>query len=123
MSTRGDKPRAAVATVMPIPPQRLDELYAVLSDSTRRRILRELADSDGSCAFGTLVSTLSDRSAAAAEHTTVESVRLRLHHVHLPKLVAADLVDWDHAVGRIERGEDWDDGLALLYTPAEGVVT
>lgn len=122
MSTRADNRAAVVYTTMTLSPDRLDELYAVLSDSIRRQILRRLVDHEGGYAFGALVSALSDwLDESSKDIRTLDSLRRRLHHVHLPKLADAGLVVWNRSVGRIERGADWDDGVSLLYSPPEMV--
>jgi hypothetical protein len=74
----------------------LDETFDALSDAKRRFVMRYL-DREGS----TSLSTLAERLAAEDDDTTTVSVThdqrrtatIRLHHVHLPKLETADLVE------------------------------
>ncbi|MFD1515350.1 helix-turn-helix domain-containing protein [Halomarina rubra] len=64
----------------------LDQFYAVLADGRRRRLLDHLA-SVGETTFDDLV------DAFAGEFPERERLANLLYHVHLPKLVAAGIVD------------------------------
>jgi hypothetical protein len=76
----------------------LDDYLRLLADERNRRLLRSLDESDDP------VSTASDDP----------QVRARLHHVHLPKLVEAGLVDWDPRNDVIVRGPAFDEIVPLL---------
>ncbi|WP_136717400.1 winged helix-turn-helix domain-containing protein [Halorientalis salina] len=73
-----------------------DAVFEALSDSTRRRVLRALDASGGSETVSGLARQLtilgSDDEPA---RLTAEQTLVSLLHVHLPKLRAAGLIDWD----------------------------
>lgn len=87
-----------------------------ISNVRRRRILRYLRDGDGRAALDDLVTTLTndDRSSrpnsadrARPDAETVEApmnertLRIRLHHVDLPALAEAGLVEYDRERRRV----------------------
>jgi predicted transcriptional regulator len=80
----------------------LDRVFDVLSRSTRRRVLRILVEpaprDRGEVALSSLVSEAED----------VESARLELTHVHLPKLDDAGIVEWDREAGTVARGPTFE---------------
>jgi len=72
----------------------LDELFEVLADEHRRRVLAYLADTDdGVAAFSELIEHVAADS--TGESTDKERVAVSLHHSHLPKLADASLVEYD----------------------------
>ena len=72
----------------------LDELFEVLADGHRRRVLAYLADTDdGVAAFSELIEHVAGDS--TGESTDKERVAVSLHHSHLPKLADASLVEYD----------------------------
>lgn len=72
-----------------------DEVLALLDDVHRRRLL---------------VSLLSEPSVEPAELVPGDAGELpmRLHHVHIPKLDDAGVVDWNRQRGVVTRGERFD---------------
>ena len=76
----------------------LDNYLRLLADEKNRRLLRSLYESDDP------VSMASDDP----------QVRARLHHINLPKLVDAGLVDWDPRDDVIVRGPAFDGIVPLL---------
>lgn len=67
---------------------------APLSDETRRHILRVLHENAGV----TPIECLAERLIADSEDldtTDTESLQVRLHHVHLPKLADYGFINWD----------------------------
>jgi hypothetical protein len=79
----------------------LDQLYTVLADGRRRRLLDHLARVDGT-SFEGLV------DAFTAEYPTRERFSNQLYHVHLPKLAAADLVSTDDERVRFDPPDGFD---------------
>ncbi|QLH81020.1 DUF7344 domain-containing protein [Halosimplex pelagicum] len=71
-----------------------DELFAVLSDSNRRFVLSHLAQRETPPALDPLAGALAEWN----DDLTREDARIALHHVHLPKLGDAGLVEYDETV-------------------------
>lgn len=76
----------------------VDELFDLLGNARRRFVLRYLGPTGSATNIDELARELADREADAAP---TERDRLRveqsLHHVHVPKLAAAGLVEFDGA--------------------------
>jgi len=83
-----------------------DEVFELLSDADRRCALAALRRADGAASLRELASA----TAALAEDCDREAVTddrrertaTALHHRHLPRLVEAEIVDYDPEAGRIE---------------------
>jgi hypothetical protein len=98
---------------------RLDETFSALADAGRRYLVRYL-DRNGS----TSLSTLGEHLAAERDETTLVSVTptqrrratVRLHHVHLPKLEAAGLVERSDVDDLVEPTDRLSYVLATLPT-------
>ncbi|UPV99114.1 hypothetical protein M0R88_11310 [Halorussus gelatinilyticus] len=73
----------------------LDELFEVLADGNRRRLLGYFDDNaDDVAAFSDLVEHVADESVAVSNDDH-KRVAVKLHHTHLPKLEDANLVEYD----------------------------
>ena len=76
-----------------------DELLDVLGHARRRAVLTVLADRSSSMGVEQLAHHVAAREReselAAVPDDAVEETHVTLHHVHLPKLDEADLVDHD----------------------------
>lgn len=83
-----------------------DQTFAALADTHRREILLALATR------GTDAPALDVLTAVSGADS--ESLRLSLHHTHLPKLADADLVEWDRDVLEVSRGPAFDDVAPVL---------
>ena len=74
----------------------LDEVFGALSSADRRFVLRYL-DGNGATTRSTLGDHLAaeryDTVPASVTHLQRREAAIRLHHVHIPKLAAANLVD------------------------------
>lgn len=76
-----------------------------LTDETRRRVVRNLRGETDVVS----VAELAERLAAPptesvrtdGESDALKTVRVRLHHIHLPKLADNDLVNWDRDAGTV----------------------
>ncbi|ESP89633.1 hypothetical protein [Candidatus Halobonum tyrrellensis] len=88
----------------------IDTLLTAMADPTRRRVLGRLEPLDAGRTLA--VDDLFDDGDDDAD-------RLRLRHVHLPKLAEADLVDWDREAARIGVGADFERALPLLRAARE----
>jgi hypothetical protein len=87
----------------------LDEMFRVLADEHRRRVLVALLDhnpqDDG------LVQVPEDLELDAAEQAQLQS---DMFHVHLPKLEQAEFIRWDREKHHVEKGPRFDAIRPLL---------
>lgn len=83
--------------------QSLDTVFALLRDRRRRAALHVLAARTAPVALADLAAAVAAREAADAD-----AVAEALHHVHLPKLADAGVVDYDEAdrIAALARTED-----------------
>lgn len=70
-----------------------DEIYAALARDERRELLRYLKDVQVA-QFEEVAQHLLKRENGSAEEKP-DAMRIRLHHVHLPKLVETGVLTWD----------------------------
>lgn len=75
--------------------RRTDDALAILADADRRAVLRALAAADEPVPVAALVDLLSTDDAPG------RAFQLRLHHVHLPKMVEAGIVEYDPDAGLV----------------------
>lgn len=85
---------------------RLDELFSVLSNRRRRRVLYSLVDSeDAVVECSQLVRRLADGpvtiGASEDDGSSEASVARDLYHVHLPRLEDAGIVEYDRRQGTV----------------------
>jgi len=89
----------AAAEPSDVDPPQLDTVFDVLSDERRRIILSTLIERDGPVALSDLVAQVRRRETEfdPGRGTTDERRRIAidLHHVQLPALLGARLVDYD----------------------------
>lgn len=79
----------------------LDELFYVLSNRIRRQLVVFLADCDGeSVGWDRTIAAMDERLTSLDR----ESLRIRLYHNHVPKLVATDVIGFDDGTRRIRSG-------------------
>ncbi|WP_123537505.1 DUF7344 domain-containing protein [Halosimplex salinum] len=82
-----------------------DERHRILASERRRAVLDALATGSGSTTLSALAAAVDaaendlDRAAATAR----DEIRVDLHHVHLPMLADAGLVDYDVETKRVDR--------------------
>lgn len=86
----------------------LDTVFRTMSHTVRRRILTAL-----------LTDNLRWKDEFESPEfrpadTEPESVRIDLHHVHLPKLDDAGFIDWDPEMGQVTRGTIFEEIRPLL---------
>lgn len=105
-------------------PRDLDEALSLLSHRYRRYCLRYLTTESSKASVSELVRYLRDREVAAEPTQSLaidqQHVRLRLHHIHLPKLAALGVVAFDSDAGRVADVDANADLLELLDA-VEGV--
>lgn len=84
-----------------MPDSTIDETLALLASRRRRLALRGLRGAEGDwVAAATLADYVAERSTDVGGGATRRTVRVALHHVELPKLADAGVVDYDRAAGR-----------------------
>ena len=83
----------------------LDTDFDLLRDARRRYLLYYLCEMYGNAAeleaVANAVYKYETAGTDAAEHSTRESVRIALHHIHLPLLADAGVVDYDTRQGTV----------------------
>jgi len=84
-----------------------NDVHTVLADPIRRAVLRELHDYGGVSSLSELVGTIRE-TADGGYGFAPHSVRVGLHHHHLPKMADAGFVEYRSVGGRVTltpRGE------------------
>jgi DNA-binding transcriptional ArsR family regulator len=71
---------------------RLDAVFDVLADARRRRVVRIVRDAADAWTVDALADALAAHESGRSD---LERLGLSLRHVHLPKLDAANVVDYD----------------------------
>lgn len=83
-----------------------DDVFDALAVTRRRAILTVLREHSAGIDVQTLARAVSSHEQETARESvsdsTVEQVHVTLHHVHLPKLDALDLVTYDHEERTVE---------------------
>ncbi len=84
----------------------IDGLFDMFANARRRMVLTELSNRQSDVAVETLARHVAAREADATvanvPESTVESVHVSLHHVHLPKLADAEFVEYDREDRSVE---------------------
>jgi len=77
--------------------------YELLANDRRRHTLDVLADRDLPLTLDEIAEAVAAREVDATDSRpgTLKDVKITLHHVHLPKLAEADVVDYDPTFHRI----------------------
>lgn len=89
-----DRRDAATGDLDALSATELDEFLALLAAAPRRRTIRALDRAGTWLSVESLVEAVV-AGEARPDAARRERVRLSLEHVHLPKLSAANVVDWD----------------------------
>jgi hypothetical protein len=96
------------STERPPAPLTTDRLLDTLANAYRRRVVRRLAEREGSVPLERLIDDLAaaqdDAGADADEGSDREAVRIALYHSHLPKLVDDGVVVFDREESAVEPG-------------------
>ena len=98
----------------------LDNTLHVLSDHLRREIIQILRETTGvEVGSGELLDELVRRTGL---ETPRDHVAIQLHHLHLPKLAAEDLIAYNQDTGHVRYRPDKEveavmDGIALEQSP------
>lgn len=91
------------------PTQTTDDVLRALTDERRQIALEYLRESDGPVELEDIAARVADRV-----DRDERVLRTDLHHVHLPVLDAAGLVEYD-AAGHVASLGDWTPGSDRLY--------
>lgn len=79
-----------------------DEFYRALANTSRRRVLFALLNTEEETLEG-LAELLYGWASTTDEPAEYDQIRTMLYHVHLPALDAADLVEFEAETGAVER--------------------
>ena len=89
-----------------------DEVFEMLQNERRRRILRYLLDADDVMTIGELAERIAavenDTSVAALNSTQRKRVYVALYQTHLPKMDDVGVIDYDRDRGRVRIAENAD---------------
>ena len=87
----------------------------LLTKQQRRRILRRVADTPDGATVDQLTQHLRGTDSRHPDgNGSVEHRGIELHHVHLPKLQDANVIEYDTSQGTVYRGREFQNVLALL---------
>lgn len=87
---------------------RIGRLFDALRTRERRRLVATLLDADLPAGEPVPVDALVPAAGDA------DSFRVALYHRHLPRLAAADYVEWDREAGLLRAGEAYDELAAFV---------
>lgn len=81
------------------------EIHDALSSPRRLHILRLLAEAGTSLTLANLAREIArieqDRSQVGVTAEQTKEMQISLHHIHIPRLIDADLVEYDKNKGRV----------------------
>ncbi|MDQ2054065.1 hypothetical protein [Halobellus sp. H-GB7] len=87
----------------------------LLTNQQRRQILRRVADTPDGTTVDQLTQHLRGADSLQPDgNGSVEHRSIELHHVHLPKLQDANVIEYDTSQGTVHRGREFQNVLALL---------
>lgn len=87
----------------------------LLTNQQRRQILRRVADTPDGTTVDQLTQHLRGSDSLQPDgNGSVEHRGIELHHVHLPKLQEANVIEYDTDQGTVHRGREFQDVLSLL---------
>ena len=100
LRTDDDSDASALADSVDGLPLSTDALFDKLASAERRRVLRRLRDSEfmmplADLAAGAVALEADEDPGVVTDDEALESAKIRLHHVHVPALADAGLVDYD----------------------------
>jgi len=79
------------------------EYYRLMAVRRRRTTLAALAELGAPVDLDELATAVSkrERESPAADEATIDRIAVRLHHLHLPKMDALGVLDYDHNANRV----------------------
>ena len=123
-STDGDSPPdSSIHGLEDLPSLPLDQVFEVLKNERRRRVLEQLSESDDTLDLGTLAEEIAalenDKDVRQITSTERKRVYVGLYQCHLPKMDELGVVSFEKSRGTIEAGPHIDAVLRYLETPAQ----
>jgi hypothetical protein len=87
-------------------------LFELLANRQRRRLLFLLCDAESvevpdGLQARSATATTNGGTTTPPNHTAPDDLTVELHHTHLPKLAAADLIEWDQSGDVVRRGPEF----------------
>lgn len=96
-----------------------DEVFDAMADQQRRELLVGLLHEDPQPVpqlsgvareiLGAHDTVLSEYLSDVQEIADAKKTDIRTHHVHLPKLVTYNYIEWNRETGLVTKGADFDD--------------
>ena len=87
----------------------------LLTNQQRRQILHRVADTPDGTTVDQLKQLLRGSDSLQTDgNGSVEHRGIELHHVHLPKLQDANVIEYDTSQGTVHRGREFQNVLRLL---------
>jgi len=87
----------------------------LLTNQQRQQILRQVADTPDGTTVDQLTQHLRGADSLQPDgNGSVDHRGIELHHIHLPKLQEANVIEYDTDHGTVHRGREFQDVLALL---------
>ena len=98
-----------------------EAVFTLLSDRRRRNTVDVLSDQETAVTLRKLVDSVAVRETETDDvpDATIDAVATSLHHVHLPKLDEADVVDYDHET-HIVTPRDTDELAKFVDSSSDG---
>lgn len=100
----------------------IETIFDVLAHDYRRHVLASLLQIDGSSSVDDLVSRVSSSVDVPADPDEIhQHVAIMLHHVHLPMMDDAGIIEYNHiekVVHVTDAGHDLDPYLSMIKTRA-----
>ena len=94
-----------------------EKALELLAKQQRQQILRRMADTPGETPVDRLRSGLPEGDSSRQDGDgAAQQQGIELHHVHLPKLQEADVIEYDTDHGVVRRGPEFRELLGLLET-------
>lgn len=95
------------------------DIFALLSKRRRRLALRIIRESSTPLSVNRLAERVAKREFGDPSAEELRAISLTLHHNHLPRLEADDVVQYDEIEGTVRPGVNFDPPLRFLEESRE----